>query len=195
MNEKENLVDEIVKGHLETLSKEQLIELYLKERNARKKIARQLAHVKIIAYYDAPTTKMVGRPIYNRAYLERVYINANKNNKCYVCMVDINDLAITNNTLGHLAGDKLICDCASHLVDYGTVIRFGGDEFVLVVDNDKVDTFKQMLENKKDTINFSYGMYEKQSSESFEDALNKADKIMYNMKFQKKVGRDYHRQR
>lgn len=195
MEEKENPVNDIIKKHLNELSKEQLINLFLRERDLRKKISKQFARVKTIAYYDAPTTKAVGRPIYNRTYLEKVYINANKDRRCYVCMVDINDLAITNNTLGHLAGDKLICDCASHLVDYGTVIRFGGDEFVLVVDNDKVDTFKQMLENKKDTINFSYGMYEKQSSESFEDALNKADKIMYNMKFQKKVGRDYHRQR
>lgn len=195
MEEKENPVNDIIKKHLNELSKEQLINLFLRERDLRKKISKQFACVKTIAYYDAPTTKAVGRPIYNRTYLEKVYINANKDRRCYVCMVDINDLAITNNTLGHLAGDKLICDCASHLVDYGTVIRFGGDEFVLVVDNDKVDTFKQMLENKKDTINFSYGMYEKQSSESFEDALNKADKIMYNMKFQKKVGRDYHRQR
>lgn len=195
MEEKENPVNDIIKKHLNELSKEQLINLFLRERDLRKKISKQFARVKTIAYYDAPTTKAVGRPIYNRTYLEKVYINANKDRRCCVCMVDINDLAITNNTLGHLAGDKLICDCASHLVDYGTVIRFGGDEFVLVVDNDKVDTFKQMLENKKDTINFSYGMYEKQSSESFEDALNKADKIMYNMKFQKKVGRDYHRQR
>lgn len=191
----ENPVNDIIKKHLNELSKEQLINLFLRERDLRKKISKQFARVKTIAYYDAPTTKAVGRPIYNRTYLEKVYIDANKDRRCYVCMVDINDLAITNNTLGHLAGDKLICDCASHLVDYGTVIRFGGDEFVLVVDNDKVDTFKQMLENKKDTINFSYGMYEKQPSESFEDALNKADKIMYNMKFQKKVGRDYHRQR
>lgn len=195
MEEKENPVNDIIKKHLNELSKEQLINLFLRERDLRKKISKQFARVKTIAYYDAPTTKAVGRPIYNRTYLEEVYINANKDRRCYVCMVDVNDLAITNNTLGHLAGDQLICDCALSLVDYGTVIRFGGDEFILVPDNDKVDAFKQMLNERKDTLNFSYGMYEKQPSESFEEALNKADEIMYNMKFQKKVGRDYHRQR
>ncbi len=195
MSEKENLIDDMMRKQLNNLSKEQVIEMFLRERNIRKKLSRQLSHLKAVAYYDAPTSKAVGRPIYNRTYLEKVFINSKNNSSCIVCMVDVNDLAITNNTLGHLAGDQLICDCASSLVDYGTVIRFGGDEFILVPDKDKVDTFKQMLNDKKDTLNFSYGMYEKQPSESFEEALNKADEIMYNMKFQKKVGRDYHRQR
>lgn len=195
MSEKENLIDDMMRKQLNNLSKKQVIELFLRERNLRKKLSRKLSKLNTVAYCDAPTTNAVGRTIYNRTYLENVFINSKNHSSCIVCMVDVNDLAITNNTLGHLAGDQLICDCALSLVDYGTVIRFGGDEFILVPDKDKVDAFKQMLNDKKDTLNFSYGMYEKQPSESFEEALNKADEIMYNMKFQKKVGRDYHRQR
>ena len=194
MSEKENLIDDKMKKQLDNLSKEELIELFVKERDNRKRLVKQLYNLKTIAYYDVLTSDACKKPIYNRVYWE-TYKKRNCASTCEVCMIDIDDLSITNNTLGHAMGDKLICDSIKLICNYGRVFRFGGDEFVLIPDNDKIDAFKQMLHDKMGTLNFSYGIYEKQPYETFEEALNKADKIMYNMKFQKKVGRDYHRQR
>lgn len=61
MSEKENLIDDMMRKQLNNLSKEQVIELFLRERNIRKKLSRQLSHLKAVAYYDAPTSKAVGR--------------------------------------------------------------------------------------------------------------------------------------
>lgn len=51
--------------------------------------------------------------------------------------LDINGLKETNDTLGHLAGDELICGTADCLkltfCNFGQVYRMGGDEFLVVM--------------------------------------------------------------
>ena len=50
--------------------------------------------------------------------------------------IDINGLKKTNDTLGHSAGDELICgaaDCITTIFDkYGKSYRTGGDEFIVI---------------------------------------------------------------
>ena len=50
--------------------------------------------------------------------------------------IDINGLKKTNDTLGHSAGDELICgaaDCITTIFDkYGKTYRTGGDEFIVI---------------------------------------------------------------
>ena len=52
--------------------------------------------------------------------------------------VDIDDLTLINDSLGHTAGDTVIATTASriknHLMHSDTVVRFGGDEFIVVLD-------------------------------------------------------------
>ena len=53
-----------------------------------------------------------------------------------VYSIDINGLKKTNDTLGHAAGDELICgaaDCITTIFDkYGKTYRTGGDEFIVI---------------------------------------------------------------
>ena len=53
-----------------------------------------------------------------------------------VYSIDINGLKKTNDTLGHSAGDELICgaaDCITTIFDkYGKTYRTGGDEFIVI---------------------------------------------------------------
>ena len=53
-----------------------------------------------------------------------------------VYSIDINGLKKTNDTLGHSAGDELICgaaDCITTIFDkYGKSYRTGGDEFIVI---------------------------------------------------------------
>ena len=58
-----------------------------------------------------------------------------------VFSVDINGLKETNDTLGHEAGDELICAAASCIVSalgsQGTCYRTGGDEFIVLAEADR----------------------------------------------------------
>ena len=52
--------------------------------------------------------------------------------------VDIDDLTLVNDSLGHTAGDTVIATTAGRINDQlmrsDTVVRFGGDEFIVVLD-------------------------------------------------------------
>ena len=60
-----------------------------------------------------------------------------------VFSIDINGLKRINDTLGHNAGDELICgaaDCITKVFDkYGKSFRTGGDEFIVITEMNKVD--------------------------------------------------------
>lgn len=59
-----------------------------------------------------------------------------------VAFVDIDHLKAVNDSLGHAAGDRLITATAERLRDagLGDVTRFGGDEFVVVMDGLNLQT-------------------------------------------------------
>ena len=52
----------------------------------------------------------------------------------YVYFVDINDLHLINNNLGHTIGDRQICDVVAILKRKTviSIIRYAGDEFVVL---------------------------------------------------------------
>lgn len=114
---------------------------------------------------------------YNRNWLEE---NRNRLDKqeLNIALVDLNNLKLTNDTLGHEAGDNRIVQLAIFLKKYGRVIRLGGDEFVLLIKNNKFQAFKKECDNGE----FSFGIVSKSKERTLRDALAEADKKMYNMK-------------
>ena len=58
--------------------------------------------------------------------------------------VDINGLKTVNDTLGHEAGDELICGAArcieATLGTWGKCYRTGGDEFIVLAEMDWTET-------------------------------------------------------
>lgn len=118
-----------------------------------------------------------------------------------VISIDVNNLKVVNDTLGHAAGDKLLVNLSLLLQErfgkYGCVARMGGDEFFVVLK--KVDS-KATLEIIKDfmddlrsfnsqkdsafEISISYGCASTEENEKYNnhDVYILSDNRMYKMK-------------
>ena len=66
--------------------------------------------------------------------------------------MDLNGLKKANDTLGHSAGDELICAAANCMkfafASYGKIYRIGGDEFVVLIQESvsDIDSILQMFD-------------------------------------------------
>jgi len=110
-------------------------------------------------------------------FYRREKINELAKHNYIVAMIDINNLKIVNDKLGHCEGDKLIQKVAksirTSIRKSDVVIRYGGDEFVIVFDNCNASQVETIV-SRIDSV--SYGIGE---SNCFDEALKIADKNMY----------------
>ena len=135
----------------------------------------------------------------NRAHMEKMFNALDKSKKInyHIIMGDFNGLKLTNDALGHLEGDKLLCLVSKVLTEnceYDDIVsRWGGDEFVIVTINKEkeyvanlIDKLKEKCENEtefhfKISIAWGYaGSYEEDSST--EAIMSLAEKRMYRNK-------------
>lgn len=143
--------------------------------------------------------------LYNRKRCEsflREKINAiTKKRKFSAIMLDINDFKRINDTLGHDVGDKALIATGELLKksirtnDF--VARFGGDEFVLVLDidnekeleaaNNRINDMVNKYNSKglyPFTLSFSmgYSVYDYKSNIGYLEFLKQIDQLMYKAK-------------
>lgn len=89
-----------------------------------------------LSRYDE-LSRLLNRHAYDAKLKELKEINAKK---LTVIVLDVNSLKATNDQLGHHAGDELICgaaDCIRECFgEVGTCYRMGGDEFIILIDNE-----------------------------------------------------------
>ncbi|MGB2982341.1 MAG: diguanylate cyclase [Candidatus Bipolaricaulia bacterium] len=116
-------------------------------------------------------------------------------------MIDINGFKAVNDTLGHQAGDRVLCDVAGaiqeELRSVDNVIRYGGDEFLAVLPetNGEADLIAARLQEAIETrsrngefsslpISLAVGMayWAPDGSMSLDDVLRLADARMYEAK-------------
>lgn len=100
--------------------------------------------IKYKSYHDELTG------LYNRAYYNEELIRCDneENLPLSIILADLNGLKITNDTLGHEEGDKLLVKIAdiikSNCREIDTVARIGGDEFVVILPKAS-DIFAQVV--------------------------------------------------
>lgn len=104
-------------------------------------------------------TGLFNRTAWNKKLEE---INS-KREKVRVVFSDLNNLKRTNDVLGHNAGDELINKFTNILKSVfinDEIFRIGGDEFVVVIENnldnsdDKLGSFKKIVVDNKDIASF-----------------------------------------
>lgn len=145
--------------------------------------------------------------LYNRKYLD-YYIEKNKKNfdhkKVSIILIDIDYFKKYNDNYGHIKGDEIIKEVSNSLKnsikDQGIVIRYGGEEMVLIlpevsIDNAKVIAEKiqesirgKQIEHKYseiyDILTVSIGVYTNEFSqnEGIYKMIDNADKALYGAK-------------
>lgn len=144
--------------------------------------------------------------VYNRRYLsERLPIDINNSMKIKkplsVAIADVDSFKKVNDNYGHVMGDivlkgtsKIIKDCLSNS-DYW-VGRYGGDEFLIVLNNtdrenafkiiedikEKVVRHKFTYNDKSINITLSFGIYTVNKPISFNAVIEKLDENLYEAK-------------
>ncbi|MBQ4513692.1 MAG: GGDEF domain-containing protein [Anaerolineaceae bacterium] len=154
----------------------------LKRRNALDTILRNAAETDAL-------TNLPNRYSFEQYLLE----SSDKNIPMAVFLFDVNFLKKTNDTQGHLAGDKLLCNAAECISDcFGDkCFRFGGDEFAAIVDNctpgalqQMTQKFERMEAERNVSISYGYAYTDLLGKTSVKALLDEADRKMYEQKRQ-----------
>ena len=166
--------------------------------------ARRANMLDQIAYID-PMTHLDNRASCERL-IDRVS-SAHSENDMAVVMFDMNNLKIVNDSLGHQSGDKAIIQFSRILEEttksYGFIGRYGGDEFIAVLENADlrvvqeylerlravVQDYNELKENDLEKLSFASGYCTGNLKETnMDDMLYEADKNMYENKHRMKKG-------
>ena len=138
--------------------------------------------------------------IYNRRYYEEV---ARKTiGPAGVALMDVDDFKICNDTYGHYAGDMALETAAnaihSCIRNTDRLIRYGGDEFLLVLPGIPSDILQAKLEQIRAAVqqatvpgyshfrlSLSIGGTMQAITDPMENAVRRADRLMYQAKCRK----------
>ena len=126
-------------------------------------------------------------------------------------MVDLNFLKKTNDEFGHDAGDAAIkktCEVICGVFAHSPVFRIGGDEFVVVLENNDFAKVEELIVQFKDKLkeigsdtsklpyerisaSIGYAVFDREADADADDVLRRADKEMYEDKKRMKTVRTY----
>lgn len=104
---------------------------------------------------------------FNREYLTVKLSNIITNGDCTVLMVDIDKFKKINDTYGHPVGDAILQKCvrviSSKLRDHDIMVRYGGDEFIIVLINIGKKKAKHIISRLQQAVKDNPFEYENES--------------------------------
>lgn len=134
--------------------------------------------------------------------LDQIIKQAKRNNSAFgICFIDLDNFKFVNDSYGHSTGDELLVAVAERITntvrESDTVVRFGGDEFIIIVEDiENVEHFenvaKKLIRAFKQPVQFSeYKMpvtmsmglsFYPQDADNIESLVQTADIAMYEAK-------------
>lgn len=148
-----------------------------------------------------PLTKVFNRRAL-ATYLEDMCSNKSdfKLNKHHLLILDIDDFKIINDTYGHITGDKILIFIANimkkTLKNYNKIFRFGGEEFIIILDDisdleskaialkllDLIRKSKLIYKGKSIGVTISIGSTTLLQNDTPDSIVARADKALYKAK-------------
>ncbi len=148
--------------------------------------------------------------IHNRYYFNRIIeleeLRARRlNSSIGFIMIDVDDFKMVNDKYGHQTGDTVLCEVAKSLENAlrktDTVLRYGGDEFLIILTRMATDYCHKvedrinsaiansqgllMIDGDKVTVSMGHAFWTPSAKESIDEILGMADTIMYENKRKK----------
>lgn len=202
------MLDEKMVRHLITLSKctddaidaiehedKQTLKTVLLQTKA---LQEEIHELQKIVYEDSLTKS------YNRKWFEDTICDSDRisiRDSGTLVMADLNKFKQINDTYGHVVGDKVLIHIAFKLKESGgRVVRYGGDEFMIIFDakvsqneiKTKMDTILDYcnkihfkVDQNEFKINFAYGMAPYTQGDDINTVIEIADRAMYHHKTEK----------
>ncbi len=163
------------------------------ERYVYAEYEKQLAEVQMRYAYIDRLTGLKNRHAFEDMVTE---LSENQPDELCIVMADINGLKVTNDTIGHRAGDELIIaasECLSSAFEgTDTIYRIGGDEFCIILTEpiEKTQVYLSRLEELTANWHGSYingvsvstGVASIKENDDVESLLAEADDKMYENK-------------
>ena len=144
---------------------------------------------------EDPLTGLLNRRGFEEAALKQI---ASAKGRCFsVAVCDIDHFKAINDSCGHVDGDAVLVKVAEMLRENlrrgDEVARFGGEEFVMLLSDihredarDLIERLRRAIEQtrfvtggQRRRITASFGIAEYRVGEELEDAIRRADKMLY----------------
>lgn len=159
--------------------------------------ARQLNDIYALSYFDSLTN------LHNRRALDSYTLALERGgtlrNKQSIIMLDIDRFKLINDRYGHVIGDKVIKEVAAQIKSTAiapkAIYRFGGDEFIIVLNNQTIDVAQVLAESMRNRViehvrvegmpikvSCSFGIAESLENESWDSLVARADGALYRAK-------------
>lgn len=173
---------------------EAILQEVLKE---TQELQREVERLKKSVYKDELTN------VYNRKWLHDYYLEDNSQNfkkDGTLVIIDLNYFKAINDTYGHIIGDKVLIYMASQFKKTKEgIIRYGGDEFIIIfeasttikeavlkINKIREEIIRKSLVVKESSfkVSFSFGVCEFKKGDSISDIVESADSDMYQDKIE-----------
>jgi diguanylate cyclase (GGDEF)-like protein len=134
--------------------------------------------------------------------LLRQSLNIAHRNNTEICisMVDLDHFKMINDTYGHLVGDDVLRDVVARMEsavrDFDTIGRYGGEEFIIILENTSLDIAREIAERVRRNIcdsplmvndvtvrmSISQGLADAHNNDDTNSLIKRADTALYQAK-------------